>query len=65
VASGPPPSSTASRAFRRFGWDGEPGEELRWVDTGNAESNRHIIAINEALGYQIMARHLGWQRDLG
>lgn len=43
--------------------ESEPG--LRWIDTGNAESNHHMIAINEALGYQILSRHMGWQRDLG
>jgi GNAT superfamily N-acetyltransferase len=43
--------------------ESEPG--LRWIDTGNAESNRHMIAINEALGYQVLCRHLGWQRELG
>jgi GNAT superfamily N-acetyltransferase len=38
--------------------------DLRWIDTGNAESNHHMIAINEALGYRVKARYLGWQRDL-
>jgi RimJ/RimL family protein N-acetyltransferase len=30
--------------------EAEPGR--RWLLTGNAETNRHMIAINEALGYQ-------------
>lgn len=40
--------------------DAEP--DVRWVDTGNAESNSYMISINEALGYRIVARYLGWQR---
>ncbi len=36
--------------------------EIRWLDTWNAESNSHMIAVNEALGYRIVTRHLGWQR---
>jgi len=40
--------------------EAEPG--VRWVDTWNAESNAHMIGVNEALGYEIVARHLGWQR---
>lgn len=42
--------------------EAEPG--VRWIDTGNAESNAHMIAINEALGYEVMTRYLGWQRHL-
>jgi N-acetylglutamate synthase-like GNAT family acetyltransferase len=37
---------------------------VRWVDTWNAESNSYMIAVNEALGYRIVARHLDWQRDV-
>jgi GNAT superfamily N-acetyltransferase len=29
----------------------EPG--LRWIETWNAASNRYMIAVNEALGYQV------------
>jgi hypothetical protein len=29
---------------------------LRWIITGNAESNRHMILINEALGYRALDR---------
>ncbi|MGW0229542.1 GNAT family N-acetyltransferase [Actinopolymorpha singaporensis] len=35
---------------------------VRWLDTWNAESNAHMIGVNEALGYRIVTRHLGWQR---
>jgi GNAT superfamily N-acetyltransferase len=30
--------------------------ERRWILTGNAETNEHMIAINEALGYQRFGR---------
>jgi hypothetical protein len=30
----------------------EAEPERRWIITGNAETNQHMIAINEALGYQ-------------
>lgn len=42
--------------------DEEPG--LRTVDTFNAESNEHMIAVNEELGYRWMGRGLGFQRSL-
>jgi GNAT superfamily N-acetyltransferase len=38
--------------------------DLRWIDTDNDGSNHHMIAINEALGYRVKARQLGWQRHL-
>ncbi|MGH3258710.1 MAG: GNAT family N-acetyltransferase [Streptosporangiaceae bacterium] len=34
--------------------EAEPGR--RWIITGNAETNEHMIAINEALGYQPFGR---------
>jgi RimJ/RimL family protein N-acetyltransferase len=30
--------------------------QLRWILTGNAETNEHMIAINEALGYERFGR---------
>jgi GNAT superfamily N-acetyltransferase len=42
--------------------DAEP--QLRVLDTWNAASNEHMIAVNEALGYQVVARAIGWQRHL-
>jgi hypothetical protein len=33
-------------------WLAEAEPEQRWILTGNAETNEHMIAINEALGYQ-------------
>lgn len=38
--------------------------QLRVVDTWNAASNDHMIAINELLGYRVVATALGWQRHL-
>jgi GNAT superfamily N-acetyltransferase len=36
--------------------------QLRWILTGNAQTNRHMIAINEALGYRILDQwRLGWR----
>lgn len=34
------------------------------VDTWNAESNDHMIGVNQALGYSILGRGLQFQRDL-
>ncbi|HEX6449650.1 MAG TPA: hypothetical protein VF060_09335 [Trebonia sp.] len=31
---------------------------MRWIDIGNADSNKHMIAINEALGFRV--RGPGW-----
>lgn len=38
---------------------------LSQVDTWNAESNAHMIGINEQLGYRILARGFGYQKQLG
>jgi GNAT superfamily N-acetyltransferase len=40
--------------------DAEPG--LTQIDTWNAESNSHMIGINEQLGYQIVARGMAYQK---
>lgn len=42
--------------------ESEPG--LETIDTWNAESNDHMIAVNAALGYEVMGRGLQFQRDL-
>jgi GNAT superfamily N-acetyltransferase len=39
--------------------------QLTYVDTWNAESNDHMIAVNEQLGYRVMARSIAYQRRLG
>jgi RimJ/RimL family protein N-acetyltransferase len=38
--------------------DAEP--QLERVETGNADANEHMIAINEALGYTILAPSWAW-----
>ncbi|QYJ04925.1 GNAT family N-acetyltransferase [Nocardioides panacisoli] len=45
-------------------WLREVEPELDHIDTGNAGSNAHMIAINELLGYRVMARVPGYQRTL-
>jgi GNAT superfamily N-acetyltransferase len=45
-------------------WLDETEPQLRAIDTWNAESNSHMIGINERLGYRIVGRYLGWQKDL-
>jgi GNAT superfamily N-acetyltransferase len=35
----------------------------RWVNTWNAESNTHMVAINERLGFRVMEYESGWQLD--
>lgn len=43
-------------------WLAEAEPEMRYIDTWNAESNKHMIAINEQLGYRVVSRYLEWQR---
>jgi len=45
-------------------WLAELEPQLASVDTWNAESNDHMIAVNEALGYRIMGRELQFQKSL-
>jgi GNAT superfamily N-acetyltransferase len=42
--------------------EAEPG--LEHVITGNADVNRHMIAINEALGFRLLDRWPHWQIDV-
>ncbi len=42
--------------------DAEP--QLETVDTWNAESNDHMVAVNELLGYRVMGRELEFQRHI-
>jgi RimJ/RimL family protein N-acetyltransferase len=44
-------------------WLAEAEPKLERIETGNADSNRHMIAINEALGYQLADP--GWQHFTG
>lgn len=38
---------------------------VRRITTENAETNAHMIEVNERLGYQVMGRSLVFQRELG
>jgi GNAT superfamily N-acetyltransferase len=39
--------------------------QVRRIITGNAAANRHMISINEELGYRVLERWETWQMDLG
>ncbi|MEV5966858.1 GNAT family N-acetyltransferase [Kribbella sp. NPDC051952] len=45
-------------------WLREAEPALAQVDTWNAESNGHMIAINEQLNYRIVARAIAYQKTL-
>ncbi len=45
-------------------WLREAEPELAEVDTWNAESNDHMIGVNEMLGYRVMGREVQFQRSL-
>ncbi len=45
-------------------WLAEDEPQLREIDTWNAESNDHMIGVNETLGYRIMGRVLDFQRSI-
>lgn len=45
-------------------WLAEAEPQLEQLDTWNAESNDHMISVNEALGYRVMGRELQLQRSV-
>jgi GNAT superfamily N-acetyltransferase len=45
-------------------WLAEAEPQLESIETWNAESNDHMIAVNEALGYRWLGRALQFQRTL-
>ncbi len=45
-------------------WLREAEPQLATLDTWNAESNKHMIAVNDSMGYRIVARSIQYQRDL-
>lgn len=47
-----------------LGWLAEEEPALRVLDTWNARSNNHMIAVNEALGYRVAATATAYQRHL-
>jgi RimJ/RimL family protein N-acetyltransferase len=45
-------------------WLAEEEPQLEHIETFNAESNDHMVGVNELLGYRIMARELAYQKSL-
>jgi hypothetical protein len=45
-------------------WLREAEPALTQLDTWNAESNNHMISINEQLNYFVVARALDYQKSL-
>lgn len=45
-------------------WVHEVEPQVETIDTWNAESNDHMIGVNEILGYRIMGREYAYQRAL-
>ncbi|MDX6302180.1 MAG: hypothetical protein QOF53_3394 [Nocardioidaceae bacterium] len=45
-------------------WPAEAEPQIETMDTHNAESNDHMISVNEALGYRVMARAVEFQGSL-
>ena len=46
-------------------WLAEVEPRLETIDTWNAESNAHMIGVNERLGYHVLGREMQFQRRLG
>jgi GNAT superfamily N-acetyltransferase len=45
-------------------WLAEAEPQLAWIQTWNAESNRHMLAVNEALGFTLVDRSVQQQKTL-
>jgi len=45
-------------------WLREAQPQITEISTWNAESNDHMISVNEAIGYRILGRNLEFQRSL-
>ncbi|WP_067433065.1 GNAT family N-acetyltransferase [Nocardioides jensenii] len=45
-------------------WLGRIEPQLETIDTWNAESNDHMIEVNDRLGYRVLGRSLQFQRSL-
>lgn len=45
-------------------WLGEEQPQITEITTWNAESNAHMIGVNQALGYRVMGRALDLQQSL-
>jgi hypothetical protein len=47
-----------------MGWLAEQEPQIETLGTWNAETNDHMIAVNERLGYRVEGRQLAFQRRL-
>ena len=45
-------------------WLRDEQPQLVTIDTWNAESNEHMIGVNELLGYRAMGREIEYQRSM-
>jgi GNAT superfamily N-acetyltransferase len=45
-------------------WLAEAEPQVREIDTWNAESNDHMIGVNEELGYRVLGRAVDYQRPI-
>jgi hypothetical protein len=45
-------------------WLREVQPQVARINTWNAESNDHMIGVNEAIGYRILGRALEYQRPV-
>lgn len=45
-------------------WLTQSVQGVRWINTWNAASNTYMVAVNDALGFQIAERWSEWQLDL-
>jgi hypothetical protein len=52
----------AKLANLRYLTEHEP--RVRAIDTWNAEVNRHMIAINEAMGFRAVDAWMAWQLEI-
>jgi RimJ/RimL family protein N-acetyltransferase len=42
-------------------WLREVEPQVRYVDTWNSESNEHMVAVNERIGYRLTETTIAWQ----
>jgi hypothetical protein len=45
-------------------WLAEEEPQLLTIDTWNAKSNKHMVEVNEVLGYHILSGGSTWQKHL-
>ena len=45
-------------------WLAEAEPQLQWIQTWNAETNLHMLAVNETLGFVLFARIIQYQKAL-